>query len=32
MTAADIESRTRTLLEAAAEAHEELVDTKPFWR
>ncbi|MBB2960871.1 CYTH and CHAD domain-containing protein [Methylobacterium sp. R2-1] len=32
MTAADIEARTRTLLEAAAEAHEELVDTKPFWR
>ena len=32
MTAADIEARTRTLLEAAAEAHEDLVDTKPFWR
>ncbi|HEV2543882.1 MAG TPA: CHAD domain-containing protein [Methylobacterium sp.] len=32
MTAADIEARSRMLLEAAAEAHEELVDTKPFWR
>lgn len=32
MTAADIEARTRELLEAAAEAHEDLVDTKPFWR
>lgn len=32
MTAADIEARSRKLLEAAAEAHEDLVDTKPFWR
>ncbi|TFZ59788.1 CYTH and CHAD domain-containing protein [Methylorubrum sp. Q1] len=32
MTAADIEAHSRKLLEAAAEAHEDLVDTKPFWR
>ncbi|AMB46221.1 CYTH and CHAD domain-containing protein [Methylobacterium sp. AMS5] len=32
MTAADIETHSRKLLEAAAEAHEDLVDTKPFWR
>ncbi|MEH3116750.1 MAG: CHAD domain-containing protein [Methylorubrum populi] len=32
MTAADIEARSRKLLEAAAGAHEDLVDTKPFWR
>jgi len=32
MTAADIEARSRKLLEEAAEAHEDLVDTKPFWR
>ena len=32
MTAADVESRSRKLLAAAAEAHEDLVDTKPFWR
>lgn len=32
MTAADIESRSRKLLAAAAEAHEDLVETKPFWR
>ena len=32
VTAADLESRTRKLLSAAAEAHEELLDLKPFWR
>jgi CHAD domain-containing protein len=32
LTAADGESETGQLLEAAAEAHEELIDVKPFWR
>lgn len=32
LTAADGESGTEALLEAAAEAHEELIDVKPFWR
>ncbi|MDP4006624.1 CYTH and CHAD domain-containing protein [Methylobacterium sp. NEAU K] len=32
MTVADLEARTHELLTAAAEAHKELVDTKPFWR
>ncbi len=32
MTVADLEARTHKLLEAAADAHEDLVDAKPFWR
>lgn len=32
MTAADLEARTRALLSAAAEAHDDLVDAKRFWR
>ncbi|MGN8097244.1 CYTH and CHAD domain-containing protein [Methylobacterium sp. 22177] len=32
LTAADLEARTRKLLAAAAEAHEDLVDAKRFWR
>ncbi|CAO4136938.1 CYTH and CHAD domain-containing protein [Methylorubrum extorquens] len=32
ITAADLEARSRKLLSAAADAHEELVDAKPFWR
>ncbi|WP_336487410.1 CHAD domain-containing protein [Methylobacterium nigriterrae] len=32
LTAADGEARTDALLEAAAEAHEDLIDVKPFWR
>lgn len=30
ITAADLEARTRKLLAAAADAHEDLVDAKPF--
>ncbi|WP_336488358.1 CHAD domain-containing protein [Methylobacterium nigriterrae] len=32
ITAADLEARTRKLLAAAADAHKDLVDAKPFWR
>lgn len=32
MTAADIEARTRKLVASAAEAHETLLDVRPFWR
>ncbi|WP_232631031.1 CYTH and CHAD domain-containing protein [Methylobacterium sp. Leaf118] len=32
MTAADVEARSRKLLVAAAESHEDLADAKPFWR
>jgi inorganic triphosphatase YgiF len=32
LTAADGEARADKLLEAADEAHEELIDVKPFWR
>ncbi|MGH1590125.1 CHAD domain-containing protein [Methylobacterium phyllosphaerae] len=32
LTAADLEARTRKLLAAAADAHEDLVDAKRFWR
>ena len=32
LTAADNEAATETLLAEAAEAHEDLVDVKPFWR
>lgn len=32
ITAADLEARTRKLLAAATDAHEDLVDAKPFWR
>jgi triphosphatase len=32
MTAADIEARTRKLVASAAEAHEALMDVRPFWR
>lgn len=32
ITAADLAARTRELLAAAAEAHEGLIDVKPFWR
>lgn len=32
MTAADIEARSGKLLKAAAQAHQELVDLRPFWR
>ena len=32
VTAADIEARSGKLLKAAAQAHEELVDMRPFWR
>ncbi|KAB1069636.1 CYTH and CHAD domain-containing protein [Methylobacterium planeticum] len=32
LTAADGEAHADTLLEAAEEAHEELIDVKPFWR
>jgi hypothetical protein len=31
LTAADIEARTKKLLQAAATAHEGLIDVKPFW-
>ena len=32
ITAADLKARSRKLLAAAADAHEDLVDAKPFWR
>lgn len=32
VTAADIEARSGKLLKAAAQAHEELVNLRPFWR
>ena len=32
LVAADIEARTRTLLEAASQAHETLLELRPFWR
>lgn len=32
VTAADIEARSGKLLKAAAKAHEDLVDMRPFWR
>lgn len=32
VTAADIEARSGKLLKAAAQAHEELVEMRPFWR
>ncbi|MFJ7441617.1 CHAD domain-containing protein [Methylorubrum thiocyanatum] len=32
VTAADLEARSGKLLAAAADAHEDLVDAKPFWR
>ena len=32
VTAADIEAQSVKLLKAAAQAHEELVDMRPFWR
>jgi inorganic triphosphatase YgiF len=32
ITAADLEARTRKLLAAAADAHADLMDAKPFWR
>ena len=32
VTAADIEARSGKLLKAAAKAHKELVDIRPFWR
>lgn len=32
ITAADLEARTRKLLAAAADAHEDLVDARRFWR
>jgi inorganic triphosphatase YgiF len=32
LTAADGEGAVEALLEASAEAHEELIDVKPFWR
>jgi triphosphatase len=32
VTAADIEARSGKLLKAAAKAHEELVEMRPFWR
>ncbi len=32
LVAADVEARTLTLLKAAAQAHETLLDVRPFWR
>ncbi|MFY9290217.1 MAG: CHAD domain-containing protein [Methylorubrum rhodinum] len=32
LVAADVEARTRSLLAAAAQAHEDLLEVRPFWR